>query len=554
MLSNFFRQLLGPRKDTGKIPSGLAGTAEAMNRIAAAQQAEREGLLDSALQGYDDGIAQFPDSAELHVMRGNALRGLGRADEAIAAYRLASRLKPALAAAWYNLALTEHESGDAQTAEDDYRAAIAADPEFSRGYSSLLCLIGMGRAGKSGGSDIGWAPEQVLSEHRQWARLHADCFRSDWKHLPNPRDPERRLRIGYVSADFRHHAIACFLEPILASHNRDAFEVICYDNSAASDVTKVRLRELAAGWRPIDALDDDAVAATIRDDGIDLLIDLGGHTKGNRLLVFARKPAPVQISYLGYPNTTGLEAIDYRITDLAADPPGMTESQYVERLLRLPRSLWCYRPFDDMPHAGRSSRIAPGESVVFGSMNSCIKLNAEVIRLWARLLRALPDSRLLVATIPAGSAQRRLLEGFAAEGIVAGRIECAPRLDNAGFWELHRRIDVALDPFPMNGGTTTCETLWMGVPVVTLKGCTFAARAGCSLLTAAGFPQWIAASPDDYVQIAVALARDIKGRAALRSEMRHRLRQSALFDSVAFTRDLEGLYRTAWREWCAGGH
>jgi predicted O-linked N-acetylglucosamine transferase (SPINDLY family) len=537
MLARLFKQLLRRSRK----PAPLAGVADALGMISAGQEAERAGRPEEALRSYESALREFPDSAELNAMLGNVLRALGRHDEAVAAYRKSTLLKPALAAAWYNLALTEHELGDMEGAERDYRAALAADPELVAGHDSLLCLVGMGGAGRT--------PSDVLAEHRRWAARHAERFRANWQPFANVADPEQRLRIGYVSADLRYHAIACFVEPVLAHRNRVAFEVFCYDNSAGTDPVKERLKGFADHWRAIDALDDERVAATIFADRIDILVDLSGHTKGNRLLAFARKPAPVQVTWLGYPNTTGLGAIDWRITDAIADPPAMTDAYYSERLLRLPGSMWCYRPFDAMPEPGAGPE--PGSALTFGSMNSFPKLNVGVVNLWARLLHAVPGSRLIVAAVPAGSAQRRLLDAFAAQRIAGSRIECAPKLGNEAFWTLHRRIDVALDPFPMNGGTTTCETLWMGVPVVTLKGGSFAGRAGCSILTAAGFPEWIAGSEEDFLRIASELVRDRSYRARLRAEMRDQLRASALLDGAVFTHGLEELYREAWREWCA---
>ncbi len=541
MFGRLFGQL---RRQLTDKPQPAADASGALEFIRRGQQAELHGDLGEALRCYQSALQQLPDSAELYAMYGNLLRAMHRDDEAILGYRKACELQPKLIAARYNLALAEHQTGDLESAERHYRAALAADPGLVRAHSSLLCLVGMGYAG---GRARG--PSEVLAEHREWDRRHALPLRASLAPFANTFEAERRLRVGYVSADLREHAVACFVEPLLAHHDRQAFEVICYDNSVVRDATNSRLRGLADGWREIADIDDAAAAQLVRADGIDLLIDLGGHTQDNRLLMFARKPSPVQITYLGYPNSTGLTAMDYRISDFQADPPGMTESSYVERLLRLPHSMWCYRPFDGMP------AILPrpgGEGgVVFGSMNSCIKLNTELLKLWARLLHQVADSRLLLAAVPQGSAQQRVLKVFAGAGIAANRVECVPRLDNAGFWALHQRVDIALDSFPMNGGTTTCETLWMGVPVVTLKGSTFASRAGCSLLSAAGFTDWIADTPEAYLNIAAGLARDAGGRAGWRANMRGWLRRSALLDGAAVTRDLERLYRDAWRTWCA---
>jgi protein O-GlcNAc transferase len=547
MLSRLFAQLFGGRGGEPPIPAGLANVAGAMQRISTGQQAEREGRLDDALASYRDGLDEFPDSAELNAMLGNVLRALDRTDEAIAAYRRACELKPGLAAAWYNLALTEHGLGQAVDAERDYREALRLDPALVRGHSSLLCLLGMGQAGGRPR-----APREVFDEHRAWAALHADHFRSERKPFANSREPERRLRIGYVSADLRQHATAGFFEPLLLHRDRTMFEAICYDNSAGSDAVKERLRSLADGWREIKELNDATVADMVRSDRIDLLVDLGGHTEGNRLLVFARKPAPVQASLLGYLNTTGLAAIDYRITDAWADPPGEADRCHVEKLWRLPGSFWCFRTPDNAPEVSPLPALDNGY-LTFGSFNNFSKLNHALTDSWIELLKRLPEARLLVVGVPEGAARSAFIARFTSAGVAPHRIQLTGHVPLHEYRILYGRVDVALDAFPYAGGATTCEAMWMGIPVVSVAGGFGFAGSGASILNAAGLPDLLAPDPGRYVEIAVALARDTARLATLRAGLRERVRQSALADGPGMARRLETAYRGMWRSWCMAG-
>jgi predicted O-linked N-acetylglucosamine transferase (SPINDLY family) len=509
--------------------------------ISAGQEAERAGRPEEALRRYESALREFPDSAELNATLGNVLRALGRPDEAVAAYRKSTLLKPPLAAAWYNLALTEHELGDMEGAERDYRAALAADPEFVAAHDSLLCLIGMGGAG--------YMPSDVLAEHRRWAAQHADRFRAGWRTFTNVTDPNRRLCIGYVSPDFRKHAMEYFIEPILEHHDPEKFEITCYSSLPRPDAMTERFRALSHRWRDISIMTDADVAQTVAADGIDLLVDLAGHTSGNRLLLFARKPAPLQFTFLGYPNTTGMAAVDYRITDALADPPGMSDAHYTERLLRLPASVWCYRAPESAPEVG-SLPMRANDFVKFGSFNSFLKITEAVIDVWARLLSRVAGSRLLMIGVAKREAQRRLRVAFAARGIDAERLELHPKVPLDEYLAMMNRVDIALDSFPYNGGTTTCHSLWMGVPTVTLAGRVFVSRAGVSLLTNVGLPELIARDVDEYIEIAAGLAADTVRLTSLRSDLRARMRGSPLCDAPQFVADLEQLYRGAWREWC----
>jgi predicted O-linked N-acetylglucosamine transferase (SPINDLY family) len=369
----------------------------------------------------------------------------------------------------------------------------------------------------------------------------------------NTRDPERRVRVGYLSPDFWSHPVARFIEPILMHHDRRTFEVWCYNAHEPADAVTLRLRGLAERWVDCAALTDEALAARIRADGIDVLVDLAGHTAGNRLLAVARRPAPVTATYLGYPTTTGIEAIRYRITDAHVDPAD-EPSNNVETPLRLPQSYYCYAEVEETREAAPLPAKLTGR-VTFGCFNSSVKWSDEALRLWARVLEAIGGSTLLLKAKDLGkpAIAKRVLERFEQLGVDTRRIVLqgweASRSDHFAVYD---RVDIAVDTYPYNGATTTCEALSMGVPVVTLEGPTHASRMGASVLAAAGFPEWIAPTPERYVEICAALAGDLDGLQATRSSLRERLRASPLMDGARFTADLERLYREMWRSWCRG--
>lgn len=365
----------------------------------------------------------------------------------------------------------------------------------------------------------------------------------------NSPEPERRLRIGYVSGDFRHHSVAQFFEPVLARHDRGGFEIFCYYNLFRVDDTTERLRRRADCWREITSLSDEAVADLVGRDGIDILVDLSGHTKYNRLLAFARKPAPVQAAWLGYLNTTGLDAIDYRITDRHASPEGLLDAFHSERLLRLPDSQWCYRPPLDCPEVTDPPTMHGGP-VTFGAFSGLAKIGPQVVALWCRLLERLPDARLLVAGLGLGSIRDEYLSRFASRGVAPERVDLR---EFQSFWDylaMHEAADVMLDTFPYTGGTTTCHALWMGVPVVTLVGDSAPSRGGASLLKAVGLDELVVDTPLQYLDTASSLAGDPERLATLRSGMRARMLASPLMDASRFTHHLEQAYRAMWRRWC----
>jgi predicted O-linked N-acetylglucosamine transferase (SPINDLY family) len=355
--------------------------------------------------------------------------------------------------------------------------------------------------------------------------------------------------VGYVSPYFTDHAVNFFVEPILRSHDRAQFEVFAYSDVAAPSATTHRLQSVVDHWRDTTHISDEQFSEQVRRDQIDILVDLTGHIGGSRLLAFARKPAPVQVTYIGYQNTTGMRAMDYRLTDDYADPLGHTEALHTEALVRLPRSFFCYLPSPDAPSVGPLPALRNGY-VTFGSFNNFQKIHAEVLKAWADILRQVAGARLVMIVGHAPQAAERVHEFFASRGIERERVELVPRLSREEYLRRIASVDVALDPFPFNGHTTTCDCQWQGVPVVTLSGSTYLSRFGGSGLATLGLDDWIATSPEQYVAIAVAKAADLAGLATLRDSLRDRMAASALLDHAGFTRRLETAYRTLWAAWC----
>jgi protein O-GlcNAc transferase len=492
-----------------------------------------------ASERFEQVLALAGEDAQALANAAEANRRADRGDRALELIRRALVLRPDSASYLHIQVLCLESCWRSDEALRACRDALRLHPDFAKLHTAYLSLLN--RAGAD--------PALVLEAHCDWADRFAGVQASDARHGNAPQ-PERRLRIGYVSADFRAHAVSDFILPLLQRHDPAGFDVHCYSNSPKTDHITRRCEALAPQWRDIVALKDEAVAELIRSDGIDILIDLSGHTVGNRLGLFARKPAPLQITYLGYPATTGLVQMDYRITDACADPGAAGGSLYREQLLRLPHSLWCFAPPEGIPEVGPLPAAAAGH-VTLGSLNSAYKLTPQFLALWAQLLKSLPGSRLVFAGVPGGTLRARIAREFSSNGVDPDRLEFHGFLPWEEFWALHARIDIALDTFPCNGGTTTCESLWLGVPVVNLMGRPFLSRAGLSLLSAIGLRELVAQSAEDYLHIARALALDPERLARLRSGMRERMRASPLLDAVGFTRDLEGLYRAAWRQWCA---
>lgn len=533
MFKRLARSLVGART-----PAPDA-SAEGLVELGATAQRRGERVLARKL---------YLEALQLDARNADALHLLGvleqqerNCDDSIELIEDAIALQPGVADYWMNCGLAYLARGQTAEAIEKLRESLRLRPVYPKAHANLLFALNFSAE---------FSPTDILAEHRRWYQTN---IVPELRPLPPPdnvADADRRLRVGYVSADLREHVIALFVEPIFANRNPEQIEIFAYDAGGVADEVNARMRQSADQWRLVSALDDDEFAALIREDRIDILVDLAGHTRGSRLAVFARGAAPVQITYLGYPATTGVEAMGYRLTDARADPLGLSEAHYVERLARLPDSLWCYQPPDNAPAVSALPAIANGY-VTFGSFNQPAKLGAGVIELWARILSAAGNSHLLMAPVPPGFARERYLRLFAEHGIASERIEFEARQPAPQYQALRHRVDIALDPFPMNGGSTTCETLWMGVPLVSLSGDRFVSRAGVSLLTAVGLPQCIARDAAAYVATATALAADLPGLEQLRASLRGRMRRSPLMDGARFARNLETTYRELWSEWCA---
>ncbi|MCC6303351.1 MAG: tetratricopeptide repeat protein, partial [Gammaproteobacteria bacterium] len=417
------------------------------------------GELDEAVACFLAVLDSRPDSAEAWQNLGTARLRQNRTQDAIDCFQKALALKPDSAEALHNLGKARLGQGRAEEAAACFQATLEIDPGLAYVYSNWL-MAQLYRA------DL--PPARLFEQHRGYAERYEAPLKPHWRAHANTREPERRLRVGYVSPDLRRHSVASFIEPVFAHHDKSAVEIHAYYSHSQQDEVNARLKSHADHWVPCLGLSDEALAERIRADGIDILVDLAGHTAGNRLPVFARKPAPVQVTYLGYPATTGLDAIDYRLCTLDTDPPGQ-EQWHSEALYRLPRTLWCYRPSESRP-ARAPAAAGHGTGTVFGSMNTLPKVSPESLDLWIRLLREFPVARLIMTRAGDAETQAGLKTRFAAGGVTPARLDPRGRLSDREYRALLTEIDIALDPFPYTGTTTTCETLWMGIPVVSLAG------------------------------------------------------------------------------------
>ncbi|MGD0389573.1 MAG: tetratricopeptide repeat protein, partial [Tepidisphaeraceae bacterium] len=467
-------------------------------------------------------------------------KDIGRLDEAIGLYRQAIRLSPDYAAAHNNLGKALKDIGQLDEAIAVYRQAIRFKPDDATVHSNLVFTLQY-HPGHDGG--------MIHDELRRWNRQHAEPLRKLIQPHTNDRNPDRRLRIGYVSQDFRDHVVGQNLLPLLRQHDHRQIEIFCYANVARVDALTEQFRRYADTWRNIVGLSDSQTVDLIRQDRIDILVDLALHTANKNLMVFARKPAPVQATFAGYPGSTGLDTIDYRLTDPYLDPPGLNDHFYSESSFRLPDSFWCYDPLVTELAVNPLPAQTDGH-FTFGCLNNFCKVNEPVLRLWAQVLKTIPRSRFMMLC-PEGSHRQALLDLLQREGISPDRIELVAGRPRLQYLEFYHRIDVGLDTFPYNGHTTSLDSFWMGVPVVTLVGQTVVGRAGLSQLTNLGLPELIAQTPEQYVQIAAALAGDLTRLAELRRTLRARMQASPLMDAPRFARNIEAAYRQMWRNWCA---
>ena len=513
---------------------------EAMNNLAIALA--NTGQKEEAAATWQKMLERDANDASTLANLGNLYRGMGRIAEAIRFSERARALMPNEPGILSNLGFAYEQQGEIYKAIDFYRQALAIAPRPWI-YDNLLMTLTF---------DDRVTPEEVVAEHLKWAELFEAPLASQIQPHENDRSPDRRLRIGYVSPDFREQVNGYHMERILPLHDREHFEIFCYAHTPADAFTP-RLRAHADQWRDLVGKSDADAAAQIRADKIDVLIELAGHTGGNRLRILARKPAPVQAHYLGYLATTGMRTVDYRITDAVADPPGMTEHEYTETLVRLPGCCVHYAISDDLPPVVPPPALANGY-ITFGSFNNLAKVTKFTYVMWADVLKAVPRSRLLLKHRSLGDPVTRdnILGTFKEQGVDAHRIELLEfTRTRREHQQLHGRLDIALDSFPYQGVNTTWDAMCMGVPVISLAGRAHWCRMGCSLVANGGLEFCVANSRDEYVQIAATLAADVDRLTRLRAEMRDQLARSPICDGAGFVRNLEAACRQMWRTWCA---
>jgi protein O-GlcNAc transferase len=495
------------------------------------QQRQRHGT--AAARPFFERAAQLePKSHVPWFMLGNVANELGDLDVASVHYARARDLQPGDHVIRYNLGLNHLWRGYIDAAIEELRAACGLNPAYLPAQSSyIMALHNSDRV----------SPEEIAAATREWAGRFSLEHPASVKI--NPRrdiDQPERLRVGFISGDFRAHSVAHFFEPIMSARDRSAFSYVLYSNFREADAVTDRLRAYADDWRDIWQLTDDALIEQIRADRIEILVDLSGHTVYNRLAVFARRAAPIQISYLGYPDSTGLNTMDYRITDAVTDPPGSADAWHSERILRLPDSQWCFRPFGTPAAPGLLPAREAG-FVTFGSFNNLIKASDTLLRCWVEILVKLRTSRLRLTRVRSSQRAAEIVALFEQSGVSAERIECVHYERDPPYGSQFAGVDIALDNYPYNGVTTTCESLYVGVPVISLHGCNGVSRSGLSLLGSLGLGELVASTPQQYVDIAVALASDLSRLEQLRASLSSAMEHSSLRDEQRFAREFEKL-------------
>jgi len=506
------------------------------------QALQKKGMIDEAIGAYRRALELKPghDIAmkNLFVAHQDADK---KVDSQVAALKAAAERDAKNAVAHRDLGYVYQTNGQIELAIQSFRRACEIDPNNAAFHSDLLAALHF---------HPDYDAAALLEEARGWDQRHGQPLAKSIRPHANDRTENRRLRIGYVASEFRDHPVGRNVLPLIRQHDRRRFEVFCYAEVASPDAITGAIREKCDTWRDIGKATDARVAGMIREDGIDILVDLMLHMHPNRLPLFARKPAPVQVTFIGYPGGTGLKAIDYRLTDPYLDPEG-ADQHYVEKSIRLSRSFWCYdiegMSLDESPPVGPLPALKRG-CITFGSLNNPCKINAGVVETWSKVLQGVEGSRLFLLA-PRGSFRREILAAFAGQGISADRIEFAGRIGRQKYLELYYNIDLGLDTFPYNGHTTSLDSLWMGVPTVTLVGKTAAGRAGLSQMSNLDLKDFVATTPDQFIKRAIKLAQDRDALAQLRSDLRGRMKSSPLMDAARFTRDVEAAYRKMWRQW-----
>jgi len=592
----------------GHLATGLPRDAAAERHVDQGNAHREQGRLDDAIASYRCAVAAAPELAAAHVNLGSALAQKGQHPEAIASFRKALALEPELPEALFNLGASSYQLRELPAAKaalgaylrkqpedrdallllgevhftandlDDAAACVervlAADPKRGGAHNLLgniyrnqarhgLALRHYELAIRHDPHPVvafqnllfmmmcasGYTAADIAARHREFAQRFERPLLPARAAFRNAPDPVRRLKIGYVSPEFRYNVVGYYMQPILEHHDRAQYEIHAYSTGPVYDQVSERIAALVDHWHDARALSDEALAALVRSHGIDILVDLCGHGPGSRLLAFARRPAPVQVNYLDYSATTGLSSIDWRLTTEYADPRGSSEQYYSEKLRRLPEAYWTYNPLVALPLTELPMK-ANGYAT-FGSFNLYYRITSEVLELWLRLLQAIPGSRLVIVSVAPGSTRAALLERIDRAGIARERVTIEGVVPLQRYHELMGTVDIALAPFPYNGATTVMDSLWNGLPVVAKAGGeTFTTRLGCNVLHLLGLDDCIAADEDEYIRIAARLAADAPRLAELRRTLRERLERSPLRDFRAFTRELEAAYRAMWKDWC----
>ena len=500
---------------------------------------QQHGRLGESLAAKRRAAHLLPVDAEAHSNLGTALDLQGMFDQAEVSLRRALELNPGLAQAHNNLGRVLQSQGRLREAGQCYRQALELAPDMSGAYSNLLFTL-------SHDADV--TPDEVVAAHLEFDRRYGHSLRATWQPHANTRDPAKRLRVGFVSGDLRRHAVAHFLEPIWREFDREQIEIVAYSTATREDSKTLDLRALTGRWVNVAAHTDAQLADLIRADGVDILVDLSGHTKHNRLLVFARKPAPVQVSGIGYPHTSGLSAIDYRISDAFRLPPAM-EAQYVEKVVRIP----CSGPFQHGPAPDVNALPAlTAGGFTFGSFQRASKITGATVRLWSRVLVAVPGSRMLIGAIGDAGAQARIRAEFAASDVAPHRLVFHPRMQIQDYLALHHQVDMLLDSHPYPGGTTTNHGLWMGVPTLTRVGESVVSWQGAGTLLRLGLTEMVARDDDEYVRLAQRWAGDLAALATLRATLRQHVDDSPLRKPAAVAAGYQAAYRAMWQRWCDG--
>ena len=539
------RLALEPGAQPGKAPVAAKGAASGMSApalLSALGETLRVARqFEAAAAWYRLALKLDPGMAAAHTALGAIHVEAGRFDEAIDVLRRALDLDENFHAARGYLATALCESGLPDAAQAMFREAVKQDPADADAHSALLFNLPFWP---------GVSAADILAEARAWNARHAHALAARALPHETDRSPERRLRIGYVSPDFRTHVLSLVVLPLLQNHAHERFEIFCYSSVTKPDHLTARIRGLADVFREVSGLDDAALAALVRQDRIDILVDLTMHMSDRRLLAFARRPAPVQLCWFAYPGTTGLETMDYRFSDPYLDPPDTAADEYSEQTVRLQDTFWCYDPLSDEPAVSALPALETGR-ITLGCFNHFRKVNDAVLGLWARVLGALDGSRLMLLA-PTRRAQERVRETFDTAGIAPDRIEFVERCGRLEYLRRYHQVDLCLDTFPYNGHTTSLDAFWMGVPTVTLVGETVVGRAGLCQAMNLALPELIAKTPDDYVRAVSALASDLDHLATLRGTLRERLKRSPLMDGPRFAQGMESAYRDVWRRFCEG--